>query len=108
MFCENVTNSNRNKLIELIPDHEKSEFISKASSNKKDSNAFEYYTSSSFDNILKSSVVERIRELEERETILEKNYKQREIILNERIKLASEQASELDEKIKIKQDDVSV
>jgi len=98
--------SNRNKLIELIPEHEKSEFISKASYNKKDNNSFEYYTSSSFDNLLKSSVVERIRELEERETILEKNYKQREIILNERIKLASEQVSELDEKIKLKQDEL--
>ncbi len=83
----------------------KKEIMKKISSEKKDQNSYGYYTSSSFDNLLQSSVVDRIKELEEREAILEKNYKQRESFLNERILSTSESLIELEAKIKAKQEE---
>ncbi|WP_313825212.1 hypothetical protein [Leclercia sp.] len=95
----------RNRLVDLLSDAEKKEIMKKISSEKKEQNSYGYYTSSSFDNLLQSSVVDRIKELEEREAILEKNYKQRESILNERIASTSEHLIELEAKIKAKQEE---
>ncbi|ABP58759.1 hypothetical protein [Enterobacter sp. 638] len=94
--------SPREKLISILPENERS-LYKKNTRSSNDINSNGYYSSPSFENSLKNSIIERIRDLEEKETILEKNYKQKEYNLNGKIKLTEDKLNVINEQIIKKQ-----
>lgn len=94
--------SPKDKLINILPENERS-LYKKSTSHLNDINSNSYYSSPAFENSLKNSIIERIRDLEEKEAILEKNYKQKEFNFNEQIKSTEAKLNIINEQILKKQ-----
>ncbi|HDS6881062.1 hypothetical protein [Citrobacter sp. Cf224] len=96
----------KEKLMRFVSEDDKAEYIRDSNNPPKEHTALHYYTSNAFDNVLKGAVVDRIRDLEEREVILEKNFKHKEHTLNERIKSSEYKLLSLNEQLNKKQEEL--
>lgn len=97
----------KERLIKVIPEHERIEYTQNIGSNSRVTSLDDYYTSNAFDSVLRNSIIERIKDLEDREGILEKNYKQKESAFNERLEQSTLKLSALDEQIRLKQEEIA-
>ncbi|WBM70927.1 hypothetical protein OH773_01265 [Buttiauxella sp. WJP83] len=97
---DNCTHAQRSRVLKLLPEDIRREFSREKEEKSNESRVSAYYTSTRFDDSLKNSVIERIKDLEEREAILEKNYKLKESHLISQTELAEKKLNQVNMKVK--------
>ncbi|MBH3261154.1 hypothetical protein I5R69_06260 [Serratia marcescens] len=95
----------KERLLDEVPEDKREKIPSRNhGASRTSNNITDYYLSSAFENSLKSNIIERIRDLEEKESILEKNYNIKENRIKERLILSEKQLSSIEQMISSKEE----
>lgn len=99
VLLEKCNQTQQERVTQEVPEDRRSQVKTSKEKNNTPNIGLEYYSSLSFDNSLKSSIIERIKDLEEREVILEKNYKAKENNIKEKLLSSEKQLVAIEDKI---------